>query len=110
MSSKEIKSNQRPIPEAALRDDDAVEMLRVWIAEGGLHCSIKVGLYRETMNIAEENAWGTILADVARHVAAALQSGYAASAPESLTKIRDSFVNELGAPTSDTQGNFVRKH
>ena len=50
----EVKLNQRPIPEAALRDDDAVEMLRVWIAEQGLHCSMKVGMYRETMNVAEE--------------------------------------------------------
>ena len=42
MSDEEIRLNQRPIPEAALRDEDAVEMLRVWIAERGLHCSMKV--------------------------------------------------------------------
>ena len=52
--------NERPIPEAALRDEDAVEMLRVWIAEKKLHCSMKVGMYRETTKIAEEKAWGTI--------------------------------------------------
>src|SRR5262245_33211441 len=82
VSRQEIKLNQRPIPEAALRDKDAVEMLRVWIAEGGLRCSIKVGMYRETMDVAEEKAWGTILADVARHVANALESGYASNAEE----------------------------
>jgi len=38
--SNEMKLGQRPVPEAALRDKDAVEMLRVWIAEGGLHCSL----------------------------------------------------------------------
>jgi hypothetical protein len=47
-------------------------MLRVWIAEKKLHCSMKVGMYRETMNIPEEKAWGKILADVARHFANAL--------------------------------------
>jgi hypothetical protein len=96
-----MELNQRPIPEAALRDKDAVEMLRVWIAERGLHCSIKVGMYRETMNIAEEKAWGTILADVARHVANALESGYAMDATRSLEKIRDVFLAELESPTSD---------
>lgn len=110
MSSEEIKLNQRPIPEAAVRDADAVEMLRVWIAERGLHCSIKVGMYRETMNIPEEKAWGTILADVARHVSKALESGYSTNAAESLQKIRDSFMKELGGPTSEVKGDFVRKH
>jgi hypothetical protein len=102
--------NERPIPEAALRDEDAVEMLRVWIAEKKLHCSMKVGMYRETMNIAEEKAWGTILADVARHLANALESGYSTDAAESLQKIRDSFNKELGAPTSEAKGSFVQRH
>lgn len=110
MSNKEIKLNQRPIPEAALRDEEAVEMLRVWIAEQGLHCSLKIGMYRESTNIPEEKAWGTILADVARHVANALESGYSSDADESLRKIRDSFTKELGEPTSKAEGDFVRKH
>jgi Domain of unknown function (DUF5076) len=108
--SDEIKLNQRPIPDAALRDPDAVEMLRVWIAEGKLHCSVKVGMYLETMNIAEETAWGTILADVARHIANALASGYSTDGAKSLQQIRDNLIKELGAPTSDAKGDFVRKH
>ena len=73
--SDEIKLNQRAIPEAALRDSNAVEMLRVWIAEQGLHCSLKVGMYRESTTVPEEKAWAKILADVARHVANALHAG-----------------------------------
>lgn len=110
MSDKLVKLNERPIPDAALRDADAVEMLRVWIAEQKLHCSMKVGMYQETLNIPEETAWGTILADIARHVANALESGYSTSAAESLQKIRDRFIKELGAPTSEARGGFVRKH
>ena len=108
--SDDIKLNQRPIPDAALRDQDAVEMLRVWIAERGLHCSMKVGMYRETMSVPEEKAWGRILADVARHLAHALESGYSTSADDSLKKIRESFLEELGDPTSETTGGFSRKH
>jgi hypothetical protein len=102
--------NERPIPEAALHDEDAVEMLRVWIADKKLHCSMKVGMYRETMNIPEETAWGTILADVARHVANALQSSYSTNPEESIDRIRDSFIKELDAPTSEAKGGFVQRH
>ena len=109
MSKSNVEVNQQPIPEAALRDKDAVEMLRVWIAERRMHCSIKVGMYRETTNIPEEKAWGIIFADTARHIAHALESGYAVNLEESLMKIRDSFIKELDAPTSQATGEFARR-
>lgn len=97
---------ERPIPEAAIRDPNSVEMMRVWIAEGGLHCSLKVGMYRETMNIPEETAWGTILADAARHVANALSSGYGVDADQALRQIGEALIKELALPTSDVTGSF----
>ena len=102
--------NERPIPEAALRDRDAVEMLRVWVAEKKLHCSMKVGMYQETMNIPEEKAWGVILADVARHLSNAMESGYGGDAAKSLEKIQESFLKELRKPTSQAAGGFVGRH
>ena len=98
--------NERPIPEAAFRDKDAVEMLRVWIAEKQLHCSIKVGMYRETMNISEERAWGMILADITRHLAMALESQYSSDRSEAILKIRESYLDELDKPTSKASGSF----
>lgn len=102
--------NERPIPEAALEDENAVEMLRVWIAANKLHCSMKVGMYRETTKVPEEKAWGIILADAARHLASALESGYGVSKHAALRKIRDSFNAELDIPTSDAEGEFVKRH
>ena len=99
--------NERPIPVAALRDKSSVEMLRVWIAERKLHCSIKVGMYRETSDVDEERAWGVILADVTRHVAMALELEYSIDRIECVRKIRQSYLKELDAPTSDAQGAFV---
>jgi hypothetical protein len=61
--------NERPIPEAVLQDPNSVEMLRVWVAAGQLHCSLKVGMYRDGMCIDEEVVSRTILADAARHIA-----------------------------------------
>ena len=57
------------IPPAALRDIEALELVRVWVAEQGLHCSLRVGLYAGDGVPWETAAWGTILADLAGHVA-----------------------------------------
>jgi hypothetical protein len=102
--------NERPIPEAALLDENSVEMLRVWIADKKLHSSLKVGMYRETMNIPEEKAWGRILADVARHIADALQEGYSTNKEDSLNQIRAAFNRQLEEPATAVKGGFVQKH
>lgn len=99
--------NELPIPEAALRDPDSVEMLRVWVAEGQLHCSLKVGMYRDGMGIDEEVAWGTILADAARHIAKALQDSGNPNEIESLAKLVAKFNDEVSAPSSELKGGFV---
>ena len=98
--------DERPIPPAALRDENAVEMLRVWIAERQLHCSLKIGMYRET-NIEEDEAWGTILADAARHIAAALSVEGPDTETVLVHNIRARFNAELDAPTSTVRGGFV---
>lgn len=98
--------NERPIPEAARRDGNAVEMARVWIAEGQLHCSMKVGMYEETTSTPEGSAWGTILADMARHVAMAMAAGYSADQDEVIEEIRAAFLDELNSPSSDAEGDF----
>lgn len=99
--------NERPIPPAALSDAASVEMLRVWVAEKQLHCSLKIGMYRDGMGIDEESAWGTILADAARHISRALHPEDAEAEETALEKIRHRLNQELVAPTSDVKGRFV---
>lgn len=98
--------NERPIPPAALRDQNSVEMLRVWVAEHKLHCSLKIGMYCE-MKIQEEVAWGTILADAARHIAKALSEEGEGSETDLLGKIQAQLNSELDAPSSPAIGGFV---
>jgi len=98
--------NERPIPPAAVRDENSVEMLRVWVAEHKLHCSLKIGMYRE-MGIQEEVAWGTILADAARHIAKALSEESEDAESELLEKIRVQLNAELDVPSSPATGSFV---
>jgi len=82
-------------------------MLRVWVAAGQLHCSLKVGMYRDGMGIDEEIAWGTILADAARHIARALQSGGDLNETDSLAKLVAKFNEEVSVPSSELKGGFV---
>lgn len=98
--------NERPIPPAAKRDENSVEMLRVWVAEHKLHCSLKIGMYRE-MNIQEDVAWGTILADAARHIAKALSEESEDSENILLEKIQAQLNAELNTPSSTATGGFV---
>ena len=105
--------NEMPIPPAAYKDPDSVEMLRVWITGESLWCSVKVGMYkevadvREMADITEETAWGTILADATRHLANALASEYGTDAAQSIGLIRNAFLAELDDPTSEARGGFV---
>lgn len=98
--------NERPIPPAALRDQNSVEILRVWVAEQQLHSSLKIGMYRQ-MKIQEDVAWGTILADTARHVARALSEEGEESESTLLRKIIDQLNAEIGTPSSGITGGFV---
>jgi hypothetical protein len=98
---------ERPIPETARRDPNSVEMLRLWIAEQSLWCSIKVGMYEDTPGVAEEKAWGTILADATRHTAAALAKEYGAKPDTTIALIRRAYLDELDEPTSEATGEFV---
>jgi hypothetical protein len=100
-----------PIPDAAVRDHDkSVEMLRAWIAEGALFCSLNIGMYVEGADIREEDAWGTILADAMRHVASGLSKRYDRSYRGALDNMKARFIAELDSPTSAAAGGFVSRN
>ena len=47
-------------------DDNAREMIRVWIAHDQLHVSMLIGKYPAESGINESDAWGELLADLTR--------------------------------------------
>ena len=95
------------IPPAAQSDEDSWELLRAWVANNGLHCSVLVGVY-DAEGITEELAWGTILADAARHIADAIESLGLRDNEAALVAIRQAFNAELDKPTSSRSGNLVQ--
>jgi len=58
-------------------------------------------MYRDGIGIDEEVAWGTILADAARHIAKALQDSGSLNETESLAKLVATFNDEVSAPSSE---------
>ena len=96
----------QPIPPAALRDPDSIEMARIWIAEKSLHCGLNIGVYKAS-GIDETRAWGIILADIARHVSNALtEDGFVSSPEIALSSIRRAMAAELDDPSSKASGQF----
>jgi hypothetical protein len=97
--------DERPIPPAATRDPKSVELARVWSAERALHCSLKIGTYDGT-RFLEEEAWGIILADMAKHVANAIHEMRNVPRERILLAIAKSFSSEIEKPTSVAKGKF----
>jgi Domain of unknown function (DUF5076) len=99
------------IPEPAYRDPDSKEMIRAWIAEEGLHITLRIGMWSEQkLPFTEAECWGTLFADAAYHVSAALQKERGIDPKVSIAQIRARFLEEIDAPTSDHPGDFyIRK-
>jgi hypothetical protein len=95
----------RVVPPAAQRDENAVQILSAWIAEDGLHCSLKIGMRKDTDH-NEAEAWGTLLADVVRHIANAMREEYGVDPSVTIAAIVDSLLEEVDEPSSEARGGF----
>ncbi len=95
--ARETKS--LPMPPPATHDPRSQEMIRAWIGEKGLHCSLRIGFW-DDQDLNEPSAWGVLLADVARHVANALGK----DVRETIQAIKEGFLTEIDRPTSKYTG------
>jgi hypothetical protein len=92
-------------PPAATRDENAIQMVNAWIAEEALHCTLNIGFF-EDQGHSEPKAWGTVLADMVRHIANALHEEYQTSPARTISEVLDALHEELNAPTSPAEGEF----
>jgi hypothetical protein len=89
------------IPEAARKDRDAQEILRVWLAGGNQHVSVSVGVWDDPA------AWGLMLADLARHVANSYQQNRGLDRAKTLERIKAALDAELSSPTDEPSGQIL---
>jgi hypothetical protein len=97
------------VPPAAQRDENSIQMLSAWIAEKGLHCSLKVGFW-QAQGHNEARAWGIFLADVVRHIGNAMQEQQGVEAGVATQAIVEALDAELDKPTSPAIGGFHPGH
>jgi hypothetical protein len=89
------------IPDAVRSDPDSFELLRVWIAHGGQHVTLRTGGWDDPA------AWGIMLADVARHVANAYHQEKGLDRAASLERIKAGLYVEFESPTDEPTGGLV---
>ena len=96
---------EQPLPPDVVGRDDAVEVLRAFILDGGLSIAF-------TRAFEEPDMWGLLLVDVARHAARAYARESAFSEEEALTRILEMFEAEIARPTDlgDTVPRSQQEH
>jgi len=87
------QNDQLLIPEAAKRDPQSLELLRVWVADNNQHVSLRVGVWNDPA------AWGLMLADLARHIVNTYEQDVALDRLQTLQRIKAAFDAELESPT-----------
>ncbi len=92
--AKKRQAHELPVPPAVEADERAVEMLRVWIAGGGLHCTLNIGHWQHS-GIDEDLAWGKVLADTIRHLANVLESETGTEPEETIRRVLKALEVEL---------------
>src|ERR1700729_3379792 len=83
---------EQPMPPDVIGRDDATEVLRAFVLDGGLSIAF-------SRAFEEPDIWGLLLVDVARHAARAYARESNFTEDEALTRIVDMFEAEVARPT-----------
>ncbi|HEY4203745.1 MAG TPA: DUF5076 domain-containing protein [Xanthobacteraceae bacterium] len=83
---------EQPLPPDVMGRDDAVEVLRAFVLDGGLSIAF-------TRAFEEPDMWGLLLVDIARHAARAFARESSCTEDEALRRIVDMFEAEVARPT-----------
>ena len=83
---------EQPLPPDVIDREDAIEILRVFVLDGGLSMAFQRAF-------EEPDMWGLLLVDLARHAARAYARESEMSEKEALDRILDLFEAEIERPT-----------
>ena len=83
---------EQPLPPDVIGRDDATEVLRAFVVDGGLSIAF-------TRAFEEPDMWGLLLVDIARHAARAYAQESSYTEEEALARIVDMFESEIARPT-----------
>lgn len=97
---KKARPRELELSEEVLSDPKAVELARVWAADGRQVAILNIGAFKDPA------AWGIALADLARHASNGYREHAGIDSLDSLSRIRAAFDAELKSPTSDAPGRI----
>jgi hypothetical protein len=83
---------EQPLPPDVIGREDATEVLRAFVVDGGLSIAF-------TRAFEEPDMWGLLLVDIARHAARAYAKESACTEDEALARIVEMFEAEIARPT-----------
>jgi hypothetical protein len=83
---------EQPLPPDVVGRDDATEVLRAFVLDGGLSIAF-------TRAFEEPDMWGLLLVDVARHAARSYARESDFTEDEALARIVEMFEAEIARPT-----------
>jgi hypothetical protein len=87
-----VGPKEQPLPPDVIGREDATEVLRAFVLDGGLSIAF-------TRAFEEPDMWGLLLVDIARHAARAYARESEFTEEEALSRILDMFEAELERPT-----------
>jgi hypothetical protein len=89
-------------------DDNATEMIRVWLANDDLCVSLLLGMYEdaESCDIDERDAWGQLLSDVIKHIANGLNQSHGWDKAATASRIRKSLLEHLKRTSGVVEGAY----
>jgi hypothetical protein len=83
---------EQPLPPDVVGRDDATEVLRAFVVDGGLSIAFQRAF-------EEPDMWGLMLVDIARHAARAYARESDLTEDEALSRIVEMFEAEIARPT-----------
>ena len=83
---------EQPLPPDVVDRDDAIEILRAFVLDGGLSIAFQRAF-------EEPDMWGLLLVDIARHAARAYAKESVYTEDEALARVVDMFEAEIARPT-----------
>ena len=85
------------VPPETDGDPLATEMIRVWLAHNDVHVSLLLGMWEdaEEAEVDEREAWGNMLADVARHIANGMNQSHGWEQKSTIARIKQAFLDNI---------------
>jgi hypothetical protein len=98
-----------PIPIETAGDEDATEMMRIWLAHDDLKISLFLGMWEDAddCDIDERDAWGQLLADTIQHIANGMQQSHGWDKEQTIAQITRSLLKNTDCPLGSVTGGYV---